>query len=290
MMARFSGERMNEVEHVALWTGLLASVVGIVLSIVAIVSSILTNIRLEAVTDQTIRSLQKIESDVARISEETSGLIKAGWERMLGSVGGEGSSTTAESKGTAREIAAGLTNEIREALNDARKSGDLGATDRLPRVEEALRELRRTIAAQMSGPSAGRSGRFNLDPRIARLPSLARELAYQIRYHHLTRDQYEQLRKDELVGPAVRQLRRAGLLVPLANHGDEETRVYWFPPGRRDEIISAVLLTGRRDPNSQDIIGGHLKAIGYVPDHEEAAAMDAAKQMTLDIKARTPGI
>src|SRR5579872_612279 len=107
---------MNEVDHIALWAGLISSIVGIVLSILAIISSILSNIRLEKVTDQTVKSLQKIESDVERISEETSGLIKAGWERMLGTMGATPPPTSA------KEIAAGLTDEIRIALKEAKQN------------------------------------------------------------------------------------------------------------------------------------------------------------------------
>lgn len=54
----------TDVDKVALWAGLISNIVGIVLSVVAIVFAVLGSLRLEKVTDATIRSLRKIESDV----------------------------------------------------------------------------------------------------------------------------------------------------------------------------------------------------------------------------------
>ena len=76
---------MADVDKIALWAGLISSIVSIVLSIVAIVVAILVNSRSEKVSDQTIKSLQKIESSIERLSGDTSGLIKGAWDTMLAS-------------------------------------------------------------------------------------------------------------------------------------------------------------------------------------------------------------
>jgi hypothetical protein len=255
---------MTEVEHVALWAGLISSIVGIVLAVVAIVSSVIGNVRLERVTDQTVKSLQKIESDVQRISEETSGLIKAGWERMLGSVAGNGSPVLAAT--SAKEIAAGLTNEMRAAVKEEMKrSGEALPPDQSPRIEAVLKEIGRTIAAQMGVTTYGgaRSPQLTWDQRIAALPDLAREVAYQIRNHHLTREQYERLRESSHIGNAVVRLRRVGLLVPLSDHGNQDSVVYWFPPDKVDDIKSALLLSRPRDSESREAVAVDLARVGY---------------------------
>src|SRR5258706_16016557 len=74
---------MTDVEKIALWVGLFASIVSIVLSFVAIAFAILVDRGARAVSGQTIKSLQKIESDVQRQSDDTRELIKAGWDKML---------------------------------------------------------------------------------------------------------------------------------------------------------------------------------------------------------------
>jgi len=255
---------MSQVDQVALWAGLISSIVGIVLSVVAIVASIFTSIRSENVSNQTIKSLQKIESEVERISQETTGLIKAGWERMLGMTAGAAPLTTTPS--SAKEIAEGLTKEIRAALQDANNSG----ADQLPKIESSLREIRNTIAAQMSTgvTSAQRNGHISIDQRIGRLPDVARELAYRIKPLHLTRTQYKALRDDKHVGSSVQRLRKAGILVPLSGHredGSETSPVIWFPPDASDDIRAALILSRPESAETREIVDAHLKAIKYNP-------------------------
>src|SRR5271156_2537844 len=102
---------MTDVEKVALWCGLIASVVSTVLSVVAIWFAIHVNSRSEAVSDQTIRSLQKIESFVQKLSDDTAGLVKAAWDKMLGNMyRTEGVDAQVSN---AKEIASGLTAELK---------------------------------------------------------------------------------------------------------------------------------------------------------------------------------
>src|ERR1700685_4034520 len=67
-------------------TGVFSSVVSIVLSVVAIVFARDVDRRSMEVNNETIRSLETIQATVQRLSDDTGGLIKMAWERMLGSV------------------------------------------------------------------------------------------------------------------------------------------------------------------------------------------------------------
>lgn len=66
----------GDVEKVALWAGLVASIVGIVLSIVAIVFAVLGSLRLEKVTDATIRSLQKLSPTLVTSMSRPRGCLR----------------------------------------------------------------------------------------------------------------------------------------------------------------------------------------------------------------------
>jgi hypothetical protein len=52
------------VEAVALWVGLISSIVGVVLSVVAIAFAVLVNNRASDINDKMIQSLQKVELTV----------------------------------------------------------------------------------------------------------------------------------------------------------------------------------------------------------------------------------
>ena len=83
-------------KQLSLWAGLIASIAGIVLSVAALIFGVWVNNRATEVRDQTIKSLQKIESAVERLSEDTRGLINAGWDKMLGGFGTSTESRTNE--------------------------------------------------------------------------------------------------------------------------------------------------------------------------------------------------
>jgi len=181
---------------------------------------------------------------------------------------------------SAKEIAAGLTDEIRIALKEAKQNNAALSEDKLPKIEEALGEIRRTIAAQIvsSRNDRRRPDGTALDQTIMGLPSLARELAYRIRYRHLTRDQYEKLHTDDHLGGAVRAMRNSGILLPLRDHGKEGNVVYWFPPGTADRIRNGLLLSRPQSLEIRNIISKHLELIGYPSvDFEEPPQSDSAK-------------
>ena|SRR5436190_17397695 len=116
---------MNNVEQVALWVGLISGIVSIVMSVVAIAFAVMVDRSSRAVTAQTIKSLQKIESDVERLSSDTRELIKAGWDRMLGSVSlAYPPESTAPSQ-LASGIAAELKSELAPLSNPLTKQNKL---------------------------------------------------------------------------------------------------------------------------------------------------------------------
>jgi hypothetical protein len=98
---------MDAIQSVATWVGLIASIAGIVLSLVAIVFSVLVDRRSSTISERTIQSLQKIESAVERSSTDTRELIKAGWDKMLGSVD-RSFPTGGNVESSAKDIAAGI--------------------------------------------------------------------------------------------------------------------------------------------------------------------------------------
>jgi hypothetical protein len=255
----------SDVDKVALWAGLISSIVGIVLSVVAIVFAVLGSLRLEKVTDATIRSLQKIESDVANVHEQTSGLLKAGWEKMLVSVGAtERPGPSSAQQIDVKAMADGFTSEIRSSLEHLKKStvqSSPEGTSAWRELEETMRNLQSALTAQMSEMSADRRKPSDMDQKLAALPAEARELAYQIRPRHLSSAEYKKLRLGPF-GAALSALRRTGILIPVSGNtesGDEE-RAYWF--GSR-ELLPTIVLSRPDDPDLQKAVVDELTRAGY---------------------------
>src|SRR5437660_1626484 len=105
---------LTQVETVGLWTGLLSAVVSIVLSVVAILFARDVDRRSMEISNQTIRSLESIQSTVQRLSDDTGGLIKVAWERMLGTMG----AATAQPDSELQGLLYGLLAEFRQDAND----------------------------------------------------------------------------------------------------------------------------------------------------------------------------
>jgi hypothetical protein len=99
---------------VSLWVGLLSAVISIVLSIVAILFARDVDHRSIEISDQTIRSLESIRATVQRLSDDTGGLIKGAWERMLGTMGPQ----TPPPDGDIQRLLAGLLSEFRQDVDD----------------------------------------------------------------------------------------------------------------------------------------------------------------------------
>jgi hypothetical protein len=144
---------MSDVDKVALWAGLIGSIVSTVLSIVAIWFAVHVNARSEAVSDQTIRSLQKIESFVQKLSEDTSGLIKAAWDKMLGHIYRAEAAATQIS--SAKEIASGLTTELKTELEEKTKPDQPTAPAEITeRIEKAIENWGKALETQIGQRSS----------------------------------------------------------------------------------------------------------------------------------------
>ncbi len=263
---------MTDVEKIALWAGLISSIVSIVLSVVATTFAILVNNRSEKVSDATIKSLQKIESTVERLSDDTSSLIKAAWDTMLGSFSGNSLPKDAGvSSKAAREIASGLATEVRSDIGlpdqESGKTGEMNVTELSKKVDRALEKMQESITGQLKG--LARQNRpaavFNKVNELERLSPSAQSLAASIKAH-LTREQYDALDKGPL-GEALRELRKAGVLIPVTGFEDgKDVPVYYFPPNQARNLRSALLLLGRPPADVKQIVNSELARVKYDPD------------------------
>lgn len=256
---------MTEVEKIALWAGLISSIVSIALSVVATVFAILVNHRSEKVSDQTIKSLQKIESTVERLSEDTSGLIKAAWDTMLGSVSGTMARGALGTSSAAHEIASGLASEVRSEIAVTGQGGDTVA-NLSKRIESALQKLQTSIEGQLKVQSRPNrpAAVFSKLEMLESLSPLAQELTRGLLSGgHLSQAQYNSLETGPLK-KTISELREAGLLVPLKGHDDDQGNlVYWFSPGTSKNIRSALQLLPTVPASMKDVIKSELDKIDY---------------------------
>ncbi len=253
---------MSQIETVALWAGLIASIISSVLSVVAIWFAVHVNARSEAVGDQTIRSLQKIETFVQKLSDDTSGLVKAAWDKMLGSMyRSEG--TQAQEKSAVREIASGLTAELKTELEEeAQPSTGSEQRELAERLEKALDTWESALEAQIASVPRPRVQRetFSIYRLLRKLSPQALELVARIRDYHLSRPEYRTLVKSGL-GPVLDELRRAGLVVPLKSKAG--ALVYWYPSTVAPRVREALKAVNRSEPAVQKEIGDALAGAGY---------------------------
>jgi hypothetical protein len=264
---------MSQVETVALWAGLIASIAGIVLSIAALVFGVWVNNRATQVNDQTIKSLQKIESTVERLSDDTRQLIKAAWDKMLGDFAGRGAELEASEDEDDRQIASGLREEAMAEIgaNESHPEGAMQTTSELiTKFEQVLKNLEQTLATQLKNAKlqgAGGRGVDILTERIAALsPSAQALLNYLSHSIHLTRRQYLKLSKSPVARDAVRELRDVGLLVPLSGTDLEgkEVPVYWLPGRTAARVRAAIQLVPSIPKEIMNTTAEELRKIDYL--------------------------
>lgn len=133
---------MTDVEKMVLWVGLISSIVSIVLSLVATTFAVLVNHRSEKVSDQTIRSLQKIESTTERVSQDTAGLIKGAWDKLLGNFGTPHENIHQDS--SSEQVSSGLAIEAKEELQNIPQSGT-ATKEEGTHLQEVLETLIKTV-------------------------------------------------------------------------------------------------------------------------------------------------
>ncbi len=261
-------KHMNQIETVALWAGLMASIAGIVLSIVATLFALWVNKESTVVNQQMIKSLQKIESTVEHLSADTRELITAGWNKMLTGLGNgrdiEEGSSTAE---ITDQISAGVESEVQSELQDSSTESE---RQRIERLEAALLDLKETIASQLRR----RSYKDSDDPLYAlvedlkRLPLESRAMVNILatNSYHLTRNQYLKMSKNPLLKIAIKRLRASGLLVPLVGKKDDGLTepVYYFPPNATKTIRLASTLAGEIPKDILNNVSIEMDSLGYL--------------------------
>jgi hypothetical protein len=252
---------LTQLETVGLWAGLLSSVVSVVLSLVAIFFARDVDRRSIEISNQTIRSLQTIQSTVQRLSDDTGGLIKVAWERMLGTMGPQASQTDNDLQG----LLAGLLAEFREDANEI--APGTGVEKLARKVGERMRRAADGKSGTERSP-APRSWAFNaVVQAIESLSPLAIELLRALEGgHHLTRTQYQELRRDPDLAVAIDELRDQDLLVPIQRRGarGEET-IYGIAPWFLEVIGPALVFTGHETPSDAEAqrVVSALREAGY---------------------------
>jgi hypothetical protein len=249
---------------VGLWVGIISGIVGTVLAIVALAFTYAVNDRSSRVSDQTIRSLQSIETQVGRSSDDTRDLVKGAWEKMLGSA--MGSTSDVQSKAEMQQMASGLSAELKESISSAfPREGTLDRAEFDTRLKAALADQTAAIESLLHQASAPSSIEL-AQPRtpMSTLSELALVLASLISDRHLTSDQFREGRKQPLLGAALRELRISGLLVPLiGDEGDGEKPVYYFPSR---QVRSYILSQVPRKSRYLEPLTSELRKVGYDVD------------------------
>jgi hypothetical protein len=119
------------------------------------------------------KSLQKIESEVERLSSDTTGLIKAGWDRMLGNV----AATPDKSAGVdAREMTSGLLAELlanAERHIGPQDSGSILAHEE--KLDDLFKYLGKSLEAQILTRNSSERPSEALDRVLGILNSLSPE-------------------------------------------------------------------------------------------------------------------
>jgi hypothetical protein len=253
---------MDQVNTVALWAGLIASIAGIVLSAVATWFAFRVNDQATAINNQMIKSLERIEASVERVSSDTRELITAGWNKMLGSMGSQ-INPGPTSQENADAIVNGVATEIESELNE---DGGEEPEAKIQRLEEALRELQATVSNLRRGTSHATPMIHDaLLQTVRDLPIEGRALlSILIRGGHLTRHQYQAAMKRSELRLAVRSLRNSGLLVPLEGfENDQKVPVYWLPSGLIRVAKVSLNLAGDAPRDIVESVSRALETIGY---------------------------
>jgi hypothetical protein len=169
-----------------------------------------------------------------------------------------------QAKAAVAQLAAGITEEVREDLKEAMASAS--KQSRSSRTEQSYRQLQETLEAAVSvQPDAGAarpSGRVL--SHVAGLNLLALALVRAIQRRHLTRRQYQKLRSNAVARNGLLDLRRAGLLVPLAGwENKKRVPVYWFPPNMATRIQAALTLAPISNAAVIKEVNAALEGVGY---------------------------
>ena len=260
----------SEVEHVAVWIGLVGTVASIVLATVAIIFTVLVNGRTERLNDQTIKSLQSIESDVDLVKETIRDLVKGAWESRVVNLAGAGSGAVAVDAVPVKELASGLAAEQveREEPAEADHEKNEALYEQLSSsIESALERQRSSLDAALQRVGTPRVDRVrSAIDAVESLSDDARELYRTILEagRPLTPEQYDAIQNSE-IGDALRELRTAQLILPLRGREVEGGRllVYNMPSSRRRLGKAIIELMPRVDSAVAAKVRESLRAAHY---------------------------
>lgn len=273
---------MNIAEAIALWVGLFAGVVSIVLATVAMVFTYVVDKRSSAINEQMIQSLQKIETSVERVAGDTSDLIKVAWDRMLPGESQNGSGREEESDDAIRAIAAGVAAEMRAELEPL-ASASQNQAEAVERLDRAVGRIQGAVAAQLAEGRSdeGSSSVAAMERRLSRLGPREIELLKAVAEtrSHLSRKQYEALVEDSRMREAMRRLRLSRFLMPLKSEDpDEENPVYYLAPGSTPRLTALLSMYQKHGP-AHDYVRQHLARVGYL----DAPSTDSPQRRRADL-------
>jgi hypothetical protein len=194
------------------------------------------------ISSQTIRSLESIQATVQRLSDDTGGLIKVAWERMLGSM------PAPRADGDFQGLLSGLLGEFRQDVTELPPGASV---EKLTR--DVAERLRRATTQGLGGGRESQLKGWAFDAvaeAIESLPPLAIELLRRLeRGQHFTRDDYRELRRDPELATALDELRDRDLLVPFHHRGAHgEDTVYGLAPWFQAVVGPALVFTGHETP------------------------------------------
>jgi len=265
---------MDPLQTFALYVGIFTGISGVVLAIVAMAYAAQVNRRADAVNDQTITSLQRVEADVRALSADTNRLIKAAWDKMLNSMNfallGQGGQS-------AEDLAAGILAELRALpTKDIMENEMLRARS----VDERRDILKDLLSSRLSGSVEAQilaviasmfpGGAVDFTLRV--LKSLSPEALALIQTLAFTGRHLTVRQAAKLVHPsqghlrnALEELRTKGLLVPLRVSRDEDF-VLWCPRGTDEVIRAALLLVSAPPPETVEIVKRGLAGVKYATE------------------------
>lgn len=284
------------------WVAVVMGVVAVTLAVVAIWFAVSVDRRArQQQADLTLRSLLRVQAAVEAQVGDTQHLIRAGWDRVLAH---PAPTTTPSAPPYQDEQVRLLAAAIAEALRrepsaaEAPASGPPGPPESpkppmsaAPRVPRQADRSRTPSLPATAGPSTvgsstpGGSDAGAVQPGaaqpgavqpgavqhwagvLARLDPVAYELARALDAFTdpLHREEYLVLARHRRTAPAVRELRRAGLLAPLPPRGDEGgAPVYGFPPGLAAAVHAAYGDPPRADPKAATLVREVLVEAGYL--------------------------
>lgn len=262
---------MDIVSSVATWAGLILGISSTVLAIVTIGFARATDDRSERISVQTITSLQRIEGIVERLSQDTNGLIKAAWDKMLQP--GTNEASTNQELVARSELELALQ-EIRAELETIKPTaGQETETRSLESITKTVENLERNLHRQsreLVRSTAEQTSIGALVRLFEGFSTVTVELARALFRggRHLTKHQIDLLMQTPL-GAAIIELRDNQLIAPFQSATAEDGAVFWFA-GQTSAIETALTLVGRQNHVAQRRVSIYLRKVGYLSDSDDS--------------------